>query len=347
MEFQALVKSYLNHCAERSQLAKRSLERYSYLLEVFRDFLIIENRIVGATLESYLNGITPEEIFRSLEYYISRNSVGNGNKPVKSEDTARLYVSVVKEFFKYQNMIGTIQSSALIHSFGLREDDTNSFTHKYNAYLAYLHKTEMISGCNEDKILTEEEVFELISCCNENLNLAELERLANNKDAYNRVIKALAVKLILLTGVKVTPTIKAIKKKDLDLQKGTLNIGIYPIHLPFHLRLQFQDYMKICRCKADSDPLFLFYNNEPIKEPNELVSFFSYRTKISSIKSLAKYAIVEMIDAGLDKDTILEFTRYGNDVYKASKEIAELDRIESRVENLDKALKGLSLFDML
>ena len=35
---------------------------------------------------------------------------------------------------------------------------------------------------------------------------------------------------------------------------------------------------------------------------------------------MAKYAIIQMIEAGLDRDVIQEFTGYGDDVYESCKE---------------------------
>lgn len=346
MDFQALIQSYLHYCFAQNRLAKRSLKRYEYLLSVFQDFLIIENQINSGTLVSYLNGITPEEIFRSLRYYIDRSRF-DGSKTVKSEDTARLYVSVVREFFRYQNMTDVIQSSTLIQSFGLHDDDTHSFAFKYNEELEQLYKIGKIVERNNDSIPTEKEIADILECCNQNLSLSEINRLKDKKAAHNRFVKALATKLILLTGAKVTPTIKSIKVADLDLSNGTINLGNYKVHLPFMLRLQFTDYMKICLSKSEEEPLFRLISKSETFEPNDIVTFFAYRVQISSIKSLAKYTILEMIDAGLDKDTILEFTGYGQDVYKSCKEISDLDAIETRSQHIDHAIKCLPLFDVL
>ena len=174
-----------------------------------------------------------------------------------------------------------------------------------------------------------------------------MERVPKKSDGYNRFVKSLIIKLILLTGARFTPRIKSIKRKDLNLDDGILNIGAFQIHLPDMLREQFVEYSKIWYCKEKNDPLFRFYNNKPVDQPNQLISVIVHKTDISSTISLAKYAILGMLDIGIDGETIMEFTGYKDGVYGPCKAISELEKLDNKIQFLDKKIEALPLFKRL
>lgn len=340
LDLQLMIENYISYCREQNQFTERSIERYNYLLHVYYEFLCKHNDININTLHPYMSGVKPEDIFQSLEYYID-------NYPVNSEDTAHLYISVIKEFYRYLFMFKIVNSSNLIVSFGLKDTDPNSFSFKLNEFLRELYKRNKIIIKSEDTIISDDNVAKIIECCNKNLILSEIKRLPDKKDSYNRFVKALIVKLILLTGIKFTPTIKSIKKKDLNLGQGTLKIEKYQIHLPYHYRKQLNDYTTIYNCKSDEDPLFSFYNNSQLSQPNDLTTIFSRTVDITKTTSLAKYAIISMIDAGLDKETILDFTGYGEQIYNSCNEISNVGISDKKIQLLDNKIKCLDIFDVL
>jgi site-specific recombinase XerD len=129
MEFKKLIDKYIEFIRNNSY-TELSVRRYEYLLNIFYEYITLKNKINNLTLLSYLNGISPDEILSSIEYYMEKVAL--------SEDTVNMYISVIKEFFKYIKETQDIGNDKLIQSFGRGKNDVNSFTYKYKAYIKIL-----------------------------------------------------------------------------------------------------------------------------------------------------------------------------------------------------------------
>ncbi len=161
-------------------------------------------------------------------------------------------------------------------------------------------------------------------------------------------MKALIVKLVIYTGASVAAKIYPIKVKDLNLEKGIIKVGEFDVHLPYHLRNNLSEYVnKLINNRDKKDLLFKNYNNQPFTEPNKIGGFYTHKNGISSTIALSKYAIIQMIEEGVDRDTIQDFTGYGDEVYISCKEYVDMGMHEKRAKIIDETLKTSPLFDIL
>ena len=304
MSIQDLIEDYLKHSTNGERFTERTLARYRYLLEVYKEYIEEKCNINETSLEAFFNGINVKNILNAVEYYLDF-------RKVKSQDTIDMYVSVIKEFHRHIRNHYNITSEKFFASIGLSDADKDSFTYQYIEFCAELIKEKRIKYSSQGEVYSQTEINEIIEYCNENL-VCEFDIKKNQKDSYNRFVRALITKLIIYTGASVASKIFSIKVKDLNLQKGTIKIGECEVHLPYHLRNNLNEYVNILINDRDKkDLLFKTYDNMPFKQPNSIGGFYVHRLrrdikgKASTI-SLSKYAIVQLIEAGIDRDTIQE-----------------------------------------
>lgn len=340
MTIQELIEDYIKHCMNNEDFAERSITRYKYLLDVYREYIEDKCKINDASLEPFFNGIDVINVLNAAEYYLD-------NRRVNSQDTIDMYVSVVKEFHRYIRNQYNITSERFFASMGLSDNDEKSFTYQYLELCIRLKKEKRIKYGSQGKVYSQTEIEDLIKYCNENLD-SEFNKNKKQEGCFNRYVKALITKLVIYTGASVAQKIYPIKVKDLNLDKGTIKIGEFEVHLPYHLRNNLSEYVnKFIRTRDKKDLLFKTYNNIELKEPNIIGGFYTYNNGKSSTIALSKYAIIQMIEAGIDRDTIQEFTGYGDAVYISCKEYVDLGVYTKRAKMIDEILKTLPSYDIL
>lgn len=165
LQLETHIQKYLNYCSNESGFTERSLKRYHYILMIYHDFLINKIGVNNKTLTPYMNTTTSEQMFDSLEYYIDRD------RKVTSEETVLLYVSVIKEFFRYLTQELIIQNPHII-SFGLSDKDPNSFEYKYIEFIKPLLDSKRIKPSSDGSPLSETQVNQVIQYCNKCLSLS-------------------------------------------------------------------------------------------------------------------------------------------------------------------------------
>jgi integrase len=345
MELQKLIDQYLKFIKE-SSYSERTILRYEYLLGIFYDYMIYKNKINSSTLISYLNGITPEDILSSTNYYISKGTV--------SEDTISMYISVIREFFRYIKNELNIGNDNLLKSFGLSKKDKNSFSYKFKSFTQeQLHKG-IIKSSKQGVPFTDEQVKLIVQYCNENLNTSKVGKNVSEENCYNRYVKSLAIKLIAYLGVSID-VLNAIEVQHLNLQYGTIIMSNYQFHLPYWLRQQLElFYKEILQNRTLSSPLLALYDRKVFPQPSVLGGFINNRLKYEtdiqnpySIISLSKYAIIQLIDSGLDRDMIIEITGYKDDIYDSCKQLVDKVDINVKSKQIDAVLKQLPSYDFL
>ena len=345
MIFAELIEDYIKHCTNCLGFAERSINRYRYLLDVYREYIEDKCKINDSALEPYFNGIDVKNILNAAEYYLD-------TRKVNSQDTVDMFVSVVKEFHRYIRNQFTLTSERFFASIGLSDNDEKSFTYQYLELCVRLKKEKRIKYSSQGKVYSQAEIDEITSYCDENLD-SNFNINKKQEDCYNRYVRALVTKLIIYTGVSVATKIFPIKVVDINLDKGTIKIGEFEVHLPYHLRNNLNEYVsKFIGTRDKTDLLFKTYDNMPIKQPNYIGGFYVHRISgdirgKSSTIALSKYSIIQMVEAGIDRDTIQAFTGYGDSVYISCKEYVDMEIYSKRAKKIDETLKTLPSFDFL
>jgi integrase len=346
-EIRKLIQEFLETQKTEREYEPRSIVRYEYILLVYNEFLVEEIKLNSNTLKAYLNGVTPKELFDGLSYYIRTRSI-------TSEDTADLYISVIKTFFQFLRRTNYIESDALTATFGLSSQDPNSFNHCYDLFIKDLIDNKIILFKKTERALTEKEIKMIIDYCNECIDNFELKELLANKDKYNRFVFAIMIKLIIFCGVSER-VLSKVKRRDINLVTGKIKINNMELQLPFNLRTQMKKYVDARDTRsAKENRLFVDFYGNNTDGRGRLGGFISNRlrtvkdlNKKSSVICVAKFAIIEMIRNGMNQNIIQSLTGFQNEVFAPCQEFVNLDKDEERSKYVNNKLKTLDLYDIL
>ena len=344
MIFSEYKLKYIDECKGDEILKSGSIIRYQYLLDVYEEYVewFCEEKQVN--VQKYFGSVNVSVVLDAIEYYVD-------NRNVKSIDTMNMFKSVICEFHRFLRDKYGITNDGFFVSLGLKATDSNSFVYQYKVFCKTMIDNKKITITKASRVFSEKEIDDIIRHCNSLLNNYNLNEI--DEEVFNRCVKAIIVKLIIYTGVSVAQKIYPLKIEAYDSERGTLDIDGYRIHLPYHLRNNMNMYIKeLISKRKKNDFLFSDYKGMLQEQPCWVGSLYSYVVKNdgkrnSSTKSLAKYTIVQMIEAGMDRDIIQEFTGYGDDVYESCKEYAEMVLPEKDKHIVDGILKTRKIYDML
>lgn len=322
----------------------KSYERYRYVLDVYGEY--IEGKCSSSliNISKYMNTVNTDDLLDATKKYISSGSV-------KSQDTIDFLKSVFIEFHRFtKEKYG--YDGEVLHKYSLNKTDPDSFLFKYNNYCNELLKKKIITK-GEGRIYDEDNIRTILECCNRNLDINFPKQKQENL-CYDKYIKALIVKLVIYTGVSAVPKLYPIKVKDYDALNGALKIGNYIVHLPYNLRNQFNDYNNgIVGHRDKNDYLFKLHNGTKMENANDVVSLYAHslgkqiEKGNTSTTAVAKFAIIQLIESGVDRDTIQDFTGYGDSIYQSCKDYVFLGIRGEKVKILDASLKSIHTYDFL
>ena len=336
-----LVEKFL----ENEKLSESSTPIYRNVLMIFLGYCR-ENQCTLDTLNY-------SDIFKSLDYYISE-------RRIKFENTARFYISAIKEFLVYCNEKETINKE-LLSTFGYgNRNNIGGFEAKLDKKINELIKHNILKKEQSGIEINSDELSILISKCNSLINKFNITYLKRNSynSMYNDYISALCVKIISYTGIKVG-LILNMKINDLNFKSEELTIynkkikREYRIKIPKNLVIQLQDYLNIRKellvyrnIQEANECLFIAYNGKALKDggKNSLINQFIYKINdnkkkmSSSTACVAKRAIIDMISAGMSPKLVEDLTGYGQTVIQYCKErVDEVKREEKDTNSyLDK-----------
>lgn len=347
MNLNQLIQEFLDNQRTESSFVERSVERYEYLLKVYQEYLQDEIGVNEKNLKTHLNGVNFEEVFAALRYYVE-------TKAVTSEDTADLFVSVLKTFYKYLKRNGNIENDALIVSFGLAPQDEKSFICNYGMFINKLKSEKIIRYKKSGRPLNDDEIKTLINYCDETIEKTTDDFLMSESNKYNNFVYALITKMIIYTGAS-EKVISNIKQSDIDITTGTIKIKNIKLLLPFKLRLQMQRYVNVRLLHGiKSLRLFAGFNDEDTDGQGRIGNFIlpclknmNDLEKKSSVICLAKYTIIEMIRSGMNQNVIQELTGFKTNVFEPCQELVNIEKQEERSKYVNRKLKSLEIYDIL
>lgn len=349
MVFQQMTDRFLESQKNSGLLNDASIPIYKHKLDVFREYLSDKHGInTKESLEDYLRQITIDEVLSSMEYYVK-------SRDITGAESARLYISVMREYLRYINKKENIKNT-LVESFAYDADYEDSFSYILGKRI---EKLKLKESKNIGHINFSD--FErLVKECDRIIDEASPDNIfkpnkpnAKYYSEYRYFTSALIVKLILFSGVKfhVIPTIK---NEDINFNHNTIKINEYIVHLPIKLSDQFKKYKEIKEhISSKTDVFFIEYNGEVFKRNGDVGHILKIaigetsKSNNSSTIKMSKFAIINMIRKGINEYTIKQLTGYKDNVISYCQEIVDKERLESRNRYLDTKLRSIKTFDAL
>jgi len=169
---------------------------------------------------------------------------------------------------------------------------------------------------------------------------------------YNDYMSSLIIKLILFTGIPYR-VVRNIEYDNANKTHNCICINEYFIHLPNKLSEQLAFYTDLrneikCSLKTISDTLFINADGSKLKEQTNVVAgtLKEYMGR-GDLTGIIKFAIIEMINKGVNQSIIQDFTKVGDQIYKdCQKRVNESKNLDA-CRYLDSKLRALEIFDIL
>ncbi|WGX74877.1 hypothetical protein QJS64_12145 [Paraclostridium bifermentans] len=212
---------------------------------------------------------------------------------------------------------------------------------------------------SQDKRLREKDTFDILDR-NEMVTLIELcdstiNTYINNevsKRKYNKVLSALCIKLISFTGI-VYRKLRQVKISDDIEQFNKICIDGFKIYLPENYSKQLKTYIKLRneileRENKQSEYLFITFEGEQLSKTTSTVSeFLGIVTGRRDLAGIVKYAIKNMILAGINDSIIASLTDAGPNIIKQCIDDGKYSDKKYWNAYIDSRLRNIDIFDLV
>lgn len=323
MEFHETIRLFI----ESKQKSFIQAQGYEKDLLVFWDFLKSKN-VDDESWLFVLGGANTDLIIEGLKYYIKQNRVN-------SISTGNRFISVLVEYFQFIVEKKIIQNKELYEEMNAPIYSPRSFRARVNTWISQKLKDKEGTGT-----FSQNEITTLIRDCNETLNMC----MVNDEIFDKKIVPALILKLIILTGVKYK-IIRNLTVSCLNLRYGTITVNNYEIHLPHKLIDHMEAYLSLRQDKTDSNFLFIQSNGDQLPDKTGNTAYYlGSLTSRTDLTGIIKFAIIEMISKGLGEDIIKEFTGVGKTIFEDCIKLMNRDVQNDRNAFLDSRIRELSSY---
>lgn len=246
-----------------------------------------------------VKGMDIEFVLQSLVYNVEEI------KRYKTKSKARRYSVVIGQFLKYIFESTDITNSEL-YDMIVGDKSQNSYM-KYMT--SYINRCDMLKGITQNEPILPTQAKDLIYWCNKQFNKQEWD----SETGFKKVMAAIALKMMMLYGITYRE-LKKIEWKNYNDYYGLITINGFELRLPPELSLQMQKIKQFTldRDIRNSDGLiFTSISGEEWGKTTSSSGLSDYvKTVIgdSSLSSVVKYGILQLIKAGVNSAEITKLT---------------------------------------
>jgi len=251
-----------------------------------------------------LAGMSTKGILDSLKYYVS---IGQ----FKKKETARKYMSAIGQLFEFILENTDIENTDLRNQLGAPTNRSDSYNGKYSEYINNCDELlEKESNC----MLNDADVRHLLDWCNTEIdkNLFDGKSIVDGI-GFKRMVAAMCIKMMLFLGITYRVA-RNIMIADLDTERGTIKINEYIIRLPLEMNRQLKRYREAFEEKGfDMENGFVFVSIDGKQwgektTASSIPSFLKTQLQQTSITSVVKYGIKQLVIAGMSDNAIIKLT---------------------------------------
>lgn len=289
-------------------LFERFLQRYpDYKSDInnFSEYLNVywKNSLSDELFRILVKGMDIEFVLQSLVYNVEEI------KRYKTKSKAKRYSVVIGQFLKYVfESVGITNSELYDMIVGDKSQKT------YMKYMtSYINRCDMLKGITQNGPLLPTQAEDLIDWCNKQFNKQEWD----SEIGFKKVMAAIALKMMMLYGITYRE-LKKIKWKNYDDYYDLITINGFELRLPPELSLQMQKIKQFIsdRDIGNSDGLiFTSISGDEWGKTTSSSGLPDYlKTAIgnSSVSSVVKYGILQLIKTGVNSAEITKLTGVQN-----------------------------------
>ena len=285
-------------------LFERFIQRYpDYKSDInnFSEYLNVywENSLSDELFHTLVKGMDIEFVLQSLVYNVEEI------KRYKTKSKARRYSVVIGRFLKYVFESLNITNSELYYM--IVGDKSHKSYMKYMT--SYINKCDILKGITQSEPLLPTQAYDLINWCNKQFNEQEWD----SETGFKKAMAVIALKMMMLYGITYRE-LRKIKWEHYDEYYGLITINGFELRLPPELSLQMH---RIKQFISDRDIrngdglIFTSISGEEWGKTTSSSGLSDYlKTAIgdSSLSSVVKYGILQLIKAGVNSIEISKLT---------------------------------------
>ncbi len=258
------------------------------------------NSLSGDQLRILLQGIDVDFILKSLIYNVETV------KRYKSKTKAKRYATVIGQFFNYIRKTTDIVNPDLYDAISYNRLRENSYMQQM---MAYIDRCEMLAGIVEQEPLTSTEVEKILIWANEQF----LSQRWEDATSFRKAMAAIGIKMMMLYGITYRE-LRKMKWNDYDEMYDCITVNGFELRLPLKLSIQLRSIKDFILKKeiVNSDKLiFAGFQGEAwndITSSSGIPDYMGALIGITSVTSIVKYGISQLLKAGLSDSVIKKMT---------------------------------------
>ena len=259
-----------------------------------------KNSLSGDQLRILLQGIDVDFILKSLIYNVEVV------KRYKSKTKAKRYATVIGQFFNYIRKTTDIVNPDLYDAISYNRFRENSYMQQM---MAYIDKCEMLAGIVEQEPLTSTEAEKILIWTNEQFIAQEWE----DATSFRKAVAAIGIKMMMLYGITYRE-LRKIKWNDYNEMYNCITVNGFELRLPLKLSIQLRNIKKFVFDKKiinGKNLIFAGFQGEAwndITSSSGIPDYMGTLIGITSVTSIVKYGISQLLKAGLSDSIIKKMT---------------------------------------
>ncbi len=292
MDYLEIVKEFLKEFPNY----KNDISNFNKFLELKWKHTLSDDMI-----QIFIQGLDVDFIVESLDYHVKET------KTYTKRTSARRYATVVGCFFDFIRKHTTIKNKELFDAVSYGRNRENAYMKRM---MAYINQSEVLEGIAEVEILSHSEVEKILDWTG-----AQFEKGIDWNDVSNfrKAMAALGIKLILMYGITYRE-LRKLKWEQYDEILGILKIGGFELRLPMRLSFEMQlmkKFLEDSNKMQEEGILLVDYDGTAwgeITSSSHIPDYLGTLIENTSITSMVKYGISELIMAGLSDAVIKRIT---------------------------------------
>lgn len=258
------------------------------------------NSLSGDQLRILLQGIDVDFILKSLIYNVETV------KRYKSKTKAKRYATVIGQFFNYIRKTTDIVNPDLYDAISYNRSRDNSYMQQM---MVYIDRCEMLAGIVEQEPLTSTEVEKILIWANEQFLSPKWE----DATSFRKAMAAIGIKMMMLYGITYRE-LRKMKWNDYNEMYDCVTVNGFELRLPLKLSLQLRnikDYIFKKEIVNKDNLVFADFQGEAwndMTSSSGIPDYMGALIGITSVTSIVKYGISQLLKAGLSDSVIKKMT---------------------------------------
>ncbi len=291
-----------------------------------------KNPLSDDNIRFLLQGLNVDFLLDSLIYNVEERKI------YKRKNAAKKYATVIGLFFNYIRKNTDIINPTLFGDISYNRLRENTYMQRMTAYI---NKCDKLQGTIELEGIGKSDAEKVLRWSDNQLEdekkwYTNIETREIDETAFRKAMAALGMKMMLIYGFTYRE-LRKIKLEQYDNTRNTITINGYELRLPINMGIQ----MKRMKAFLDKNTIrnkqgFLFTNMQGEQwgestSASGISDFLAILIESTSVTSIIKYGISQLLKAGLTDEIIRHITGASDKLIKGC--IANDDEDISRIIN--------------